>query len=187
MVAVIGGVLALCIPAAAQAKDQSAVLPGTGQPITWRDGPFTAKDTRTLLWRTSRAGKERQKMNMKMGIMTRQGVLLKGANCGSNDTWLNYWEKSTTHIVGGLGCDGKKSFEKRPGYDRKRYLVLMDYISDQMFAHAKIPGEDLGTPLIIRANEKRALFLYSRASKDPLVHSIRAIRFDGDNYSIERF
>src|SRR5690349_19403536 len=96
-VAVVWGVFALGAASPAAAKPESGVLPGTGTAIDWRDGPFTAKDARTLIWRVSRAGHDRQKMNMEKVILTRSGIQIKGRTCDRNDTWLTFWEKARSH------------------------------------------------------------------------------------------
>jgi hypothetical protein len=188
IVAAMAGVFALCGTAVAVAKPKVGVLaPGDPSTKDWRDGPFTAKDTRTLIWRVSRAGNQKQKMNLDKAVISGAGIQIKGRPCDGGDTWLNFVEKSRTHMVGGKLCGGKKSFERHPGYKPKRYGTLMAYISDQMFAHTGIKHKHVGFPRLIRSNGRHAVFIFASPSGELSFKAIRAIILNGDKITIRRF
>jgi hypothetical protein len=168
-------------------KAQSAVLPGTGTVKNWRDGPFTAKDTRLLIYNVSRAGHKHEHMNLEKAIISRSGITIKGRSCDRGDVWLNFWQKARDHLVGGKRCGGKKSFERGSGSTGKGYETLMTYISDQLFIGVGIHGQDVGVPLLIRSNGRKALYLFARNSGNRPVHSIRAVRLTGKKATIERY
>jgi len=183
------GALVICAPSMAIAKPKIGILaPGKSSSgsSSWREGPFTAKDTRTLIYNVSRAGKKHQHMNLDKGIITRAGIMIKGHGCDRGDVWLSFWEQARITTVGGKRCAGEKTFQRRPGYTSKRYRTLMTYISDQLFAGAKIHGQDVGEPLLIRSNGHKALYLFDRNEGNDPAHSIRAVRLVDEKVSIER-
>lgn len=182
MFAVVMGALALFAPTAV-AQPQVGDL----SLKSWRDGPFTAKDTRLLIYNVSRAGHDHEHMNLDRDVISRAGITIKGRKCDSGDTWLNFSEQAKTHFVGGQHCDGTKAFERKPGYKAKRYETLMTYISDQMFIGVGIHGQDVGAPKLIRSNGRRALYLFERNSGNRPVHSIKAVRLTGKKASIKRY
>ncbi len=63
----------------------------------------------------------------------------------------------------------------------------MAYISDFLFLGVGIRGQDVGVPLLIRANEHRALYLFARNPGNRPAHSIRAVRLTGKKVTIERY
>lgn len=188
IVAIVVGAFALYGTSVAVAKPKVGVLP-PGDPSSkdWREGAFTAKDTRTLIWRVSRAGKKKQKMNLDKAVINGDGIQIKGRPCDSGDTWLNFVEKARTHMVGGKRCGGKKSFQRRPGYGPTRYNTLMGYIGDQMFAQTGIEHKNVGYPRLIRSDGHRAVFMFSTPSGELSWKSIRAIIFHGDKITIRRY
>ncbi|MBN8869445.1 MAG: hypothetical protein J0H66_06150 [Solirubrobacterales bacterium] len=135
----------------------------------------------------SRAGKKKQKMNLEKAVINGAGIQIKGRPCDSGDTWLNFVEKSRTHMVGGKRCGGKKSFQLRPGYTPRRYETLMTYISDQMFAHTGIRHKNVGLPRLIRSDGRRAVFMFASPSGELAWKAIRTIIFNGDKFTIRRY
>jgi hypothetical protein len=171
----------------ATAKDQSGVLPGTGKASSWRDGAFTAKDARTLIWRVSRAGHDKQHMNMDRAFINQGGIHIKGRKCGKDDKWLTFSETAKNHAIGGKLCDGKKSFVRKPGLKARRYSTLLGYISDMMFASTHLEHKNIGWPHLIKSDGREALFIYGSPSGELAKGAIRTIRFVGKKMTIVRF
>jgi len=177
----------LLVPNMSVAKpDGPPVGQGDRATRAWPDPPASARDVRQLVYRASRAGKRQESMTLGSAVMSRAGITLEGVNCRKGAVWLTFSEKARTRRVGGRLCDGSRSFKRRPNYGRQRFKSLLSHVASKVLAGLRIDILQVGTPLLIRADGKRALVLFDRFGGKG-VHPIRAIRFNGSKRTVERF